>query len=91
MLVRCKVVYGGHLDIDVKITDLARTLWSMDKAQTGSHTFAAPKAGTYELCFSNKMSSFAHKTVYFDFVAGNDDPLLEKEQRDVSCLTPAVP
>merc|ERR1712086_215263 len=82
-----QVVYGGHLDIDVIITDTVNELWSMRKAQTGSHSFRADRAGTYELCFSNEMSTMAHKTVYFDFIAGSDDPLLDKAHKDHQTFT----
>ena len=32
-------------------------------------------SGEYVFCFSNEFSSVSHKTVYFDFNHGNEDPL----------------
>lgn len=31
--------------------------------------------GEYVFCYSNEFSSFSHKTIYFDFNHGNEDPL----------------
>jgi hypothetical protein len=50
-------------------------VWNEKRSSTGSHTFTAGPSSTFGVCFSNKMSSMAHKTVYFDFVVGNDDPV----------------
>ena len=67
------------MDIDVQIIsgvdNFANPMWEEKRSSTGSHSFTAHTAGTYGVCFSNKFSTLAHKTVYFDFVVGNDDPL----------------
>ena len=67
-----KVVYGGRLDIDVEIIngiDSEVVIWNEKRSSTGSHTFQAGPSSTYGVCFSNKMSSMSHKTIYFDFVS----------------------
>jgi outer membrane protein assembly factor BamA len=36
-----KVVYGGRLDVDVEIKENNRALWSVQRQQTGEHSFTA--------------------------------------------------
>lgn len=40
--------------------------------------FTAEVAGEYQVCFGNDFSSFSHKTVYFEFVVGDEPPLTEE-------------
>eukprot|EP00041_Stephanoeca_diplocostata_P041926 m.9527 g.9527 ORF g.9527 m.9527 type:complete len:216 (+) comp6940_c0_seq1:185-832(+) len=80
-----QVVYGGRLDVDARIIKLnnqnsQEEIYNADKSETGSHTFTAHSTGEYGFCFSNRMSTVAHKTVYLDVVIGNDDPLIQDAQ-----------
>lgn len=52
-------------------------IYNAEKSETGSHTFTAHSTGEYGFCFSNRMSTVAHKTIYLDVVIGNDDPLIQ--------------
>lgn len=77
-----QVIYGGHLDIDAEVKHAdGRSIYSEQRVDAGSHTFSGQGPGSvaYEFCFSNEMSSVAHKTLYFDIVVGNDDPLVKDQ------------
>ena len=41
----------------------------------------------YSFCFSNKMSTIAHKTVYFEIVIGNSDPMVKEQQEHHQTFT----
>ena len=43
--------------------------------------------GEYTFCFSNEFSSITHKTVYFDFQAGEEAPLLDTMTKHQTALT----
>ena len=43
--------------------------------------------GEYTFCFGNEFSSFAHKTVYVDFQAGEEEPILPSLGKHHSALT----
>ena len=63
-----QVIYGGQFDVDMILRGPDdNEIYSTQKKQYDSHTFSATKAGVYSFCFSNEFSTFAHKTVYFDF------------------------
>lgn len=47
------------------------------KKQYDSFTWTTDQKGVYKFCFSNEFSTFSHKTVYFDFQVGDDDPLTD--------------
>uniref|UniRef100_A0A8C5EDQ2 Transmembrane p24 trafficking protein 7 n=1 Tax=Gouania willdenowi TaxID=441366 RepID=A0A8C5EDQ2_GOUWI len=69
-----KVVMGGHFDVDCRLEDPeGTTLYKKMKKQYDSFTFNATKNRTYKFCFSNKFSTFTHKTANFDFQV-EDDP-----------------
>uniref|UniRef100_A0A8C5ECE2 Transmembrane p24 trafficking protein 7 n=1 Tax=Gouania willdenowi TaxID=441366 RepID=A0A8C5ECE2_GOUWI len=58
-----KVVMGGHFDVDCRLEDPeGTTLYKKMKKQYDSFTFNATKNRTYKFCFSNKFSTFTHKT-----------------------------
>ena len=43
--------------------------------------------GEYMFCFGNEFSSFAHKTVYLDFQAGEEAPLVASMGKRHTALT----
>eukprot|EP00035_Acanthoeca_spectabilis_P021246 m.437162 g.437162 ORF g.437162 m.437162 type:complete len:208 (-) comp18071_c0_seq1:131-754(-) len=90
--VEYQVIYGGHMDIDVEVKMYphnggAEVLFHEAKSETGSHTFNAKQTGEFTFCFSNAMSTVAHKTVYVDVVVGNDDPLTADAQKHHQTFT----
>ena len=88
MHIHLQVVYGGRLDIDASIKDpRGRVVWEQHKVQTESHTFTATVPGAYEFCFSNKMSTVAHKTVYIDIEVGEEEAPLEEMRDHHTALT----
>ncbi|XP_066923819.1 transmembrane emp24 domain-containing protein 3-like isoform X2 [Clytia hemisphaerica] len=71
-----QVVTGGHYDVDVIVKDPhGKILYDEKKKQYDSVNFDAEVLGEYVFCYSNEFSSFSHKTIYFDFNHGNEDPL----------------
>eukprot|EP00054_Salpingoeca_dolichothecata_P037439 m.10922 g.10922 ORF g.10922 m.10922 type:complete len:204 (+) comp7519_c0_seq1:46-657(+) len=82
-----QVVYGGRLDIDVKIIHNNEVLHQERKSQAGSHHFTAGETGEYQFCFSNEFSTVAHKTVYFDVIVGEEEPLFEEDNAHHKALT----
>lgn len=56
------------------------------RKQYDTFTWTTDQAGTIEFCFSNEFSTFAHKVVYFDFMAGDEDPLI----RDIGAHATAL-
>ncbi|CAH0553515.1 unnamed protein product [Brassicogethes aeneus] len=71
-----QVVTGGQYDVDVHLQGPQKqTLYQQIKMQFDSHTFTAPVAGIYTVCFSNEFSTFSHKLVYMDFQVGEESPL----------------
>ncbi|KAG0149762.1 hypothetical protein CROQUDRAFT_653334 [Cronartium quercuum f. sp. fusiforme G11] len=67
MTVTFQVAGGGHLDIDFWLTAPGgKTLWSVEKRDTGTFSFTAHTDGRHEYCFSNQMSTVTSKTVSFN-------------------------
>lgn len=50
-------------------------IYSEQRQQYGTHSWKTDVGGEYTFCFSNKFSSVTHKMVYFDFQAGNEQPV----------------
>jgi protein ERP2 len=60
--------------VDVELTSPdKRQLYSEQRKQYDTYSFRSEKKGEYMFCFSNEFSTFAHKTVYFDFYTDEDD------------------
>eukprot|EP00795_Rhopilema_esculentum_P003792 gene3792-15076_t len=83
-----QVVTGGHYDVDVTLKDpQGKILYDQKKKQYDSHQFKAEVEGEYIFCFGNEFSSFAHKTVYLDFQAGEEPPILASMGKEHTALT----
>uniref|UniRef100_A0A8C8R757 Transmembrane p24 trafficking protein 3 n=1 Tax=Pelusios castaneus TaxID=367368 RepID=A0A8C8R757_9SAUR len=83
-----QVIAGGHYDVDCYVEDPnGRTLYQEAKKQYDRFPHRAQVTGVYTVCFSNKFSTFSHKTVYFDFQVGEEPPLLPNMNKRVTALT----
>lgn len=72
-----QVIAGGNYDIDCFVTDPQNNiLYQEKKRQYDSFSHVTSAKGVYKVCFSNEFSTFTHKTVYLDFRAGQETPLL---------------
>lgn len=72
-----QVIAGGNYDVDCFVTDpMNNVLYEERKKQYDSFTHTTTLKGVYKVCFSNEFSTFSHKTVYLDFRAGEEIPLL---------------
>ena len=64
MTLTYQVSGGGHLDIDVRLTDPEnQLLYQHIRKDTGTYDFIAEKDGRYTYCFSNTFSTVADKSV----------------------------
>lgn len=91
------VLRGGLLDImlDIRAPDDSKIFSNMifsnrddsgrivDDLIAKGHTFITEEAGTYKVCFNNKVSRWTSKVIIFDFVVGYDKELLDGEDIDV--------
>lgn len=83
-----QVITGGNYDVDVTLYDgKDKAVYTVQKKQYDSHTSTAEEDGTYKFCFSNEFSTFTHKTVYFDFQAGDEAPLTKNMGNQHTALT----
>jgi len=82
-----RVIAGGSLDIDLKITDpsLAVVL-DMGRRSDESFAFYARESGAYTVCLSNSMSVVSGKVVSFNVYAGSR--LAERDAASSEHLTP---
>ncbi|XP_071378566.1 transmembrane emp24 domain-containing protein 3 [Centroberyx affinis] len=77
-----QVIAGGNYDVDCFVTDpLNNVLYQERKKQYDSFSHTTAMKGVYKVCFSNEFSTFSHKTVYLDFRAGEERPLLPDMNR----------
>ncbi|XP_035274473.1 transmembrane emp24 domain-containing protein 3 isoform X3 [Anguilla rostrata] len=77
-----QVIAGGNYDIDCFVTDPQNNvLYQEKKRQYDSFSHTTTSKGVYKVCFSNEFSTFTHKTVYLDFRAGEEAPLLPDMNR----------
>ncbi|KAJ3385562.1 p24 complex component [Lobulomyces angularis] len=78
-----QVAEGGHLDIDFWISSPDnKVLYSVYKESTNTFGFNADQVGKYEYCFSNKMSTFAHKTISFTVMGPDERIRFEEKQKN---------
>ncbi|KAI8445699.1 COPII-coated vesicle protein [Phakopsora pachyrhizi] len=67
MTITFQVAGGGHLDIDFWLNDpVGKSLWSVQRRDTGTYSFTTQLDGRHEYCFSNRMSTVTGKTVSFN-------------------------
>lgn len=83
-----QVITGGNYDVDVELTSpKQKTLYKEVKKQYDSYSWTTDSHGEYKFCFSNEFSTFAHKLVYFDFKAGDEEPIKSALGERVTALT----
>jgi len=83
-----QVVSGGNYDVDVVIYGPGETiLHQAQRKQYDSIDFNTKEKGEFYFCFSNEFSSFTHKLIYFDFVAGDEPPLTDEMGAHHTALT----
>lgn len=72
-----QVVTGGQMDVDAIIqSPNNKNLYNEKRKQYGSHTWKADITGAYKICFFNEFSTFSHKVVYFNWIVGDEKPLV---------------
>jgi len=80
-----QVLKGGFLDIDVFIkSPLGDEIYTARQKTEDKQEFMAYQEGNYQICLSNKMSTYSSKTVMFDLHVGDwlDWNLSKKAQSD---------
>uniref|UniRef100_A0A8C4WZT8 Transmembrane p24 trafficking protein 7 n=1 Tax=Eptatretus burgeri TaxID=7764 RepID=A0A8C4WZT8_EPTBU len=83
-----QVITGGSYDVDCKIeAPGGMVLYKEARKQYDSHTWTAEKNGIYSICFSNEFSTFSHKTVYFDWQVGEEEPLFSDKGTRAVAMT----
>lgn len=83
-----QVITGGNYDVDCYMEDpTGRILYKETKKQYDSFNHKTEVKGVYKFCFSNEFSTFTHKTVYFDFRAGDEPPIIPEVGNRVTALT----
>lgn len=96
IILEYQVVTGGQYDVDAVLKSPGgAVIYKEKRKQYDTFTWTTDQKGTIEFCFSNEFSTFAHKVVYFDFLAGDDDPLIRDigahatalTQLETSCVT----
>jgi len=72
------VIFGGHLDIDVRVFMDNKLVFSLDKAN--QHDFDVKKGhGRYKVCFGNRFSTGSGKGLAFSLHGGLGE-LIEDEE-----------
>lgn len=83
-----QVVTGGYYDVDMKLFDPRQVvLYQGVKKQFDTHQWTASMTGSYSFCFSNEFSTFSHKLIYFEFIAGDEDPLPNTDHQAATAMT----
>ena len=82
-----QVIEGGNYDVDVFISSQQRTLYKEEKKQYDQFTWTTDEDAEIRFCFSNEFSTLTHKVVYFDFQAGDDDPLRQPSSNPLTAMT----
>lgn len=86
-----QVISGGQFDIDCHMTSPSTdNLYKGERQQADVFRYTTTEQGEFSFCFSNEFSSFAHKTVYFDFASHSDSgapPGVGEEGAHATALT----
>jgi protein ERP2 len=83
-----QVITGGNYDVDLEIMAPGKEiLYKEMKKQYDNFKWTTKVEGEFSFCFSNEFSTFTHKLVYFDFQAGDDDPVRKAVGEHASVLT----
>ncbi|XP_070536579.1 transmembrane emp24 domain-containing protein 3-like [Ptychodera flava] len=83
-----QVVTGGRYDVDAHVeSPYGEIVYKQTKKQYDSISWTASEKGVYKFCFSNEFSTFAHKTVYFDLIVGDEPPLLNEMGQHATAMT----
>ena len=83
-----QVITGGHYDVDMELTaPSGKILYKDVKKQYDSFTWTTDMKGVYKFCFSNEFSTFSHKVVYFDFQAGDEEPIVKGMDAHATAMT----
>lgn len=73
MLATYEVVSGGMLDLNVRVTGPdGKVVYEQEREKEGSLQFFALLKGTYQICFSNAMSTMTSKMLTFNIYTGGD-------------------
>ena len=82
------MISGGNYDVDVVLYGPGeKNLHQAQRKQYDSVDFTTEEKGEFYFCFSNEFSSFTHKLIYFDFVAGDEPPLTDEIGAHHTALT----
>jgi hypothetical protein len=73
MLATYEVVSGGMLDINVRVTGPdGKLIYEQEREKEGNLQFFALQKGTYQICFSNSMSTMTSKMLSFNIYSGHE-------------------
>lgn len=83
-----QVVFGGYYDVDMTLHDARQSvLYQGVKKQFDTHQWTAAMSGQYTFCFSNEFSTFSHKLIYFELVAGEEEQLPNVDHSAATAMT----
>ena len=71
----------------MQLSSRQKTLYKEQKKQYDQYTWTTDEDGEIRFCFSNEFSTITHKVVYFDFQAGDDDPLRQPSRNPLTAMT----
>ena len=71
---------GGSFDIDYEVKDPDGVVMNSGLAEKDAEfVFSVDVVGEYSFCFSNAMSTFAHKVVNFDILLSGESKTVTKQ------------
>ncbi|XP_064622429.1 transmembrane emp24 domain-containing protein 3-like [Lineus longissimus] len=71
-----RVVRGGNNDVDIEVKNMGtKAIEYQMKKKHYDHSEITIKKGLFSFCFSNKFSSFSHKSVFFILTPVHPEPL----------------
>ena len=73
LLATYEVVSGGMLDLNIRVTGPdGKVVYEQEREKEGSIQFFALTKGTYQVCFSNSMSTMTAKMLSFNIYTGSE-------------------